>query len=85
MRSEQEIIERLNTLIKEKEDFDNEEVSWSNGEFNQYNPDDEDTADRMNIIANQFHSEISTLKWVLKYQDYDDHVILAQVEVPFLR
>ena len=80
MRSEQEIIERFNTLMKEKEDFDNEEVSWSDGEmFNRYNPDDIDTADRINVEDSKFHNQIGMLKWILEYQNYDDHVILAEV------
>ena len=85
MRSEQEIIERFNTLIKEKEDFDNEEVSWSNGEFNCYDPDDVDKDVMIESEKERMNAEIGILKWILKYQDYDDHVILAQVEVPFLR
>jgi len=80
MKSEQEIIERLITLIKEEEDFDNEEVTWSDGEmFNRYNPDDIDTADRINVEDSRFHNQIGMLKWILEYQDYDDHVILAEV------
>ena len=80
MKSEQEIIERFNTLMKEKEDFDNEEVTWSDGEmFDRYDPDDIDTADRINMEDSQFHNEIGMLKWILEYQDYDDHIILAQV------
>jgi len=85
MKSEQEIIERLITLLKEQEDFDNEEVSWSNGEFNCYDPDDEYTMNRINSDREKMNARIGILQWVLKYQDYDDHVILAQVEVPFLR
>ena len=85
MKSEQEIIERFNTLLKEQEDFDNEEVSWSNGEFNCYDPDDEYTMNMINSDREKMNAKIGMLKWILEYQDYDDHVILAQVEVPFLR
>ena len=81
MKSEQEIIEYFNTLMKEKEDFDKEEVTWSDGEmFNRYNPDDIDTADRINVEDSKFHNQIGMLKWILEYQNYDDHVILAQVD-----
>ena len=80
MKSEQEIIEYFNTLMKEKEDFDKEEVTWSDGEmFNRYNPDDIDTADRINVEDSKFHNQIGMLKWILEYQNYDDHVILAEV------
>lgn len=79
MRSKQEIIERLITLIKEAEECHNQEVTWSDGEFNPHHPDDIDTADRIRMVEDQFHSEINILKWILKYQRYDDHVVKASV------
>lgn len=80
MRSEQEIIEYLNTLLKEQEDFNNEEVSWSDGEqFNCYDPDDVYMRNQIESEEENMNAKIGILQWVLRFELKDEHVQLADM------